>query len=111
MIRLAAFALTIGAMLWARALGSTTPSGSAGTALAIGFTLGGAWIVGDVLRRFHLPRLTGYLLFGILVGPYLGNVISESMAAQLQVITGIATTLIDLIYPLLDPRIKTGAKE
>jgi trehalose-6-phosphate synthase/Kef-type K+ transport system membrane component KefB len=98
--RVAALALTIAAVLWARALGSTTPTGSAGTALAIGFTLLGAWIIGDVLRRFHLPRLTGYLLFGILVGPYLGNVITESMAGQLQVITGIATTLIALIAGL-----------
>jgi hypothetical protein len=27
-----------------------------------------------------MPRLTGYLLFGLLVGPYLGNVITEVMA-------------------------------
>ncbi len=60
----------------------------------------GAWVTGDLLRRFHLPRLTGYLLFGIVVGPQLGNVITESMARQLQVITGIATTLIALIAGL-----------
>ena len=40
-----------------------------GTALALGFTLVGAWIAGDALRRFQLPRLTGYLLFGVLAGP------------------------------------------
>jgi trehalose-6-phosphate synthase/NhaP-type Na+/H+ or K+/H+ antiporter len=98
--RIAALILAIGAVIWARTLGSTTPAGSAGTALAIGFTLLGAWAAGDVLRRLYLPRLTGYLLFGVLVGPYLGNVITESMADQLQVITGIATTLIALIAGL-----------
>ena len=61
-----------------------------GVALAIGFTLLGAWVAGDGLRRLQLPRLTGYLLFGVLVGPYLGNVINQSMAAQMQVITGVA---------------------
>ena len=60
----------------------------------------GAWIAGDALRRFQLPRLTGYLLFGVLAGPYLGNLINELMASQLQVITGIATTLIALIAGL-----------
>ena len=100
MKRLLALALVIGAVVWARALGQATPSGSAGTALALGFTLLGAWIAGDLLRRLHLPRLTGYLLFGVLVGPYLGNLITAAMAGQLQVITGIATSLIALIAGL-----------
>ena len=60
----------------------------------------GALVTGDALRRFNLPRLTGYLLFGVIVGPSLGNLITESMAAQLQVVTGIATTLIALIAGL-----------
>jgi trehalose-6-phosphate synthase/NhaP-type Na+/H+ or K+/H+ antiporter len=100
MKRIAALALTIGAVIWVRTLGASTAAGSAGTALALGFALVGAWLTGDVLRRFNLPRLTGYLVFGILVGPYMGNVITESMAGQLQVISGIATTLIALIAGL-----------
>ena len=55
---------------------------------------------GRVLRRFRLPRLTGYLLFGVIVGPYLGNLITEPMAVQLQVVTGLATTLIAFIAGL-----------
>ena len=98
--RLAALLLAVIAVLWARGLGSTTSAGLAGTALALGFTLLGALVAGDVLRRLQLPRLTGYLLFGVLVGPYLGNVITEPMAAQLQVVNGIATTLIALIAGL-----------
>ena len=57
-------------------------------------------VTGDLLRRFHLPRLTGYLLFGLLFGPYLGNVISEPMARQLQIVNGLATTLIAFIAGL-----------
>ena len=70
MRRLAALALIMGAVAWARTLGSVSGSPSAGTALAVGFTLLGAWIAGDLLRRLRLPRLTGYLLFGVLAGPY-----------------------------------------
>ena len=100
MRRVAALALAVLAVIWVRALTPTVDSGSAGTALALGFTLLGAWLTGDLLRRFNLPRLSGYLLFGVLTGPYLGNVISASMAGQLQVITGIATTVIALIAGL-----------
>jgi trehalose 6-phosphate synthase len=98
--RALALLLTIGAVLWVQHVATVGDRGSAGTALALGFALLGAGIVGDVLGRFHLPRLTGYLLFGALVGPYLGNVITESMAGQLQIVTGTATTLIALIAGL-----------
>jgi len=40
------------------------------------------------------------LLFGVLIGPYLGNVITEPMARQLQTVNGIATTLIAFIAGL-----------
>ena len=100
MRRLAALALAGAAVLWVRHAGPGDPIGSAGTALALGFTLLGAWVTGDTARRLRLPRLTGYLLFGVLVGPYLANVITQAMAAQLQVVTGIATTLIALIAGL-----------
>jgi trehalose 6-phosphate synthase len=98
--RVAAVALAAAAVLWARRAGTSDPVGSAGTALALGFTLLGAWITGDAVRRIRLPRLTGFLLFGVVIGPYLGNVITQAMAIQLQVIAGIATTLIALIAGL-----------
>ena len=59
MKRLAALLLAIAAVVWVRRIGGTASLGSAGTALALGFTLVGAWIAGDALRRFQLPRLTG----------------------------------------------------
>jgi trehalose 6-phosphate synthase len=100
MRRVAALTLAVAGMLWVRQLGAATAVGSGATALALGFTLLGAWVTGDVLRRLHVPRITGYLLFGIIVGPYLGNVITEPMAQQLQAITRVATTLIALIAGL-----------
>ncbi|HXD21018.1 MAG TPA: trehalose-6-phosphate synthase [Vicinamibacterales bacterium] len=100
MTRAGALLLAVAAVAWARHLGQAGAAASVGTALAVGFTLLGAWVAGDLLRRLHLPRLTGYLLFGVLVGPYLANVITASMASQLQAITGLATTLIALIAGL-----------
>ena len=98
--RLAAVALVVSAVIWTRLLAPGGATEPAGTALALGFTLIAAMVTGDLLRRFHLPRLTGYLLFGLVFGPYLGNVISEPMARQLQMVNGLATTLIAFIAGL-----------
>lgn len=95
-----ALALATAVVIGVRRVAPASAPESAGTLLAVGFALLAAWTAGEVLRRFHLPRLTGYLLFGVLIGPYLGNVISQPMAAQLQIITGLATTVIALIAGL-----------
>ena len=100
MKRVLAVVLVTAAVLWARRLGGTggeVPS----TALALGFALVVAMVSGDLLRRFRLPRLTGYLLFGVLVGPYLGNVITAPMARELQTVNGIATVMIAFIAGLM----------
>jgi trehalose 6-phosphate synthase len=99
MKQLLAVSIVIAIVLWVRRLGgggAELPT----TALALGFTLVVALVAGEVLRRFRLPRLTGYLLFGILVGPYLGNVITEPMARQLQTVNGIAMAVIAFIAGL-----------
>ena len=74
MIRLAPIALVVAAMLLVRQIGpaaggvdGTGVSGDPrGAALALGFTLLAALVAGEFLRRIRMPRLTGYLLFGLL---------------------------------------------
>jgi trehalose-6-phosphate synthase/Kef-type K+ transport system membrane component KefB len=100
MTRLTAVALVVAAMIIVRQVGPAATGDAPGAALALGFTLIAALVTGEFLRRFRLPRLTGYLLFGLLVGPYLGNVITEAMARQLVTVTAIATTLIAFIAGL-----------
>jgi trehalose-6-phosphate synthase/Kef-type K+ transport system membrane component KefB len=100
MRRLIAIVLVLAAMLLIQQLGPDTPLEERSTALALGFTLVAALVTGEFLRRFRLPRLTGYLLFGLLIGPYLGNVITEPMARQLLAVNGVATTLIAFIAGL-----------
>lgn len=100
MRRLFGVAVVIAAMMTLRRLAGAAPREAPGAALALGFALVVALVFGDLLRRFRLPRLSGYLLFGVLIGPYLGNFITEQMAAQLQATTGVATTLIAFIAGL-----------
>ncbi len=101
MSRLIGVALVIVAVIWTREMGLALASGGRTTTLALGFTLIVALVTGDLIRRLHLPRLSGYLIFGVLVGPYLANVITEPVARQLQAVTGLATTLIALIAGLM----------
>jgi Kef-type K+ transport system membrane component KefB len=81
-------------------------------ALAIGFALIAASLLGGLAENLRLPRLSGYLLFGLLCGPYMLNLITASMARQLQIINGLAITLIALVAGLelniahLRPRLK-----
>ena len=100
MRRLLALALVVAVILCARLVAAAGPPGRPSAALALGFTVIAAMLTGELLRRFRLPRITGYLLFGVLVGPYAGNLITEAMAQQLRPINGIATTLIAFIAGL-----------
>ncbi len=100
MNRAAALALTVAGVIWARQIAGEVSEPSAGTALVLGFTLIGAWLTGSLLKRLRVPQLTGYLVFGVLVGPSLGNVLTTAMAGQLAIVNGIATTLIALIAGL-----------
>lgn len=81
------------------------------TALAVGFALIAATLTGSLFERLKLPRITGYLVFGMICGPYLGSIITRPMARELQVINGLAIALIafvaglELNYQRLKPRI------
>jgi len=70
------------------------------TALAIGFALIAAALAGSLVRRLGLPRVTGYLLFGVICGPYVANIITSPMARELQLINGMAVVLIAFIAGL-----------
>lgn len=70
------------------------------TALALGFALIAAALAGGLLERIGLPRVTGYLLFGMACGPYVLNIITRPMARELQIINGLAVVLIAFIAGL-----------
>ena len=86
------------------------------TGLALGVALIAAYLAGVLLERLKLPKVTGYLLFGLVCGPYLLNIINRPMARELQVFNGLAVALIAFIAGLeinvahLRPRLASIAK-
>jgi Kef-type K+ transport system membrane component KefB len=61
---------------------------------AVGFALIAAALTGDLFERIRLPRITGYLLFGMICGPFAANIISRTMARELNLVNGLAIALI-----------------
>jgi Kef-type K+ transport system membrane component KefB len=82
------------------------------TALAVGFALLAAPVTGALFEKLRLPRVSGYLVFGLLCGPYILDIITRPMARELRVVNGIAVALIafvaglELNYARLRPRLR-----
>lgn len=71
-----------------------------GAALAFGFALIAAALVGMLFERIRLPRISGYLFFGLACGPYVADLISRSMAEDLRLVNGLALALIAFVAGL-----------
>jgi Kef-type K+ transport system membrane component KefB len=94
-------------------LPAAAPGTTTGTTVAFGFLMLEAFLVGQVFARLRLPRLTGYLVCGILVGPSALGLVSGAMVDALSPIKGVAVCLIALtaggelnlrrLRPLLGP--------
>jgi Kef-type K+ transport system membrane component KefB len=110
MRRLAALVLTI-VTVWFVVTFPNPASPQPSTALALGFALIAAALTGELFERIHLPRVSGYLVFGMVSGPYLANIITRPMARDLQLANGLAIALIAMIaglelnYTRLKPRL------
>jgi Kef-type K+ transport system membrane component KefB len=87
-------------LAWLIGDGRIGATGLRSTAFALGMTLVAAALAGEALEWVRLPRITGYLLFGILCGPYLGNIITRPMAREIQVVNTLAIALIAFIAGL-----------
>lgn len=76
----------------------TLMRGSAGTSVtfAAGALMLCGIFAGKVAKSFKLPRLTGYLLVGILVGPYALSFIPSAGVRGLELVKGLAVSLIAL---------------
>lgn len=66
------------------------------TSLALGFILVFAYLVGRNLKRLSLPQITGFIIAGIFCGPYVFNFVSQSDVKDLQLMDGLALSLIAL---------------
>lgn len=71
-------------------------AGPAGITLAAGFLLLSALFAGNLFKACRLPRLTGYLAIGIIVGPQILGLVTERMLGELRIFNGVAIALIAL---------------
>jgi Kef-type K+ transport system membrane component KefB len=66
------------------------------TSIALGFILVFAYLFGSHLKRLSLPLITGFILAGILCGPYVLKFITPSDVQDLDLLDGLALSLIAL---------------
>jgi Kef-type K+ transport system membrane component KefB len=95
-------ALTVTIALVWFIVGSTPDTGGSlrAAGLALGFALIAAALAGSLIERIGLPRVTGYLIFGMICGPYIANIITRPMARELQLVNGLAVVLIAFVAGL-----------
>jgi Kef-type K+ transport system membrane component KefB len=64
--------------------------------VSLGFILIFAFLVGKTVNRFKLPQITGFILAGIFCGPYILKLLSTGDVENLQLLDGLALSLIAL---------------
>ncbi|MFO0647920.1 MAG: cation:proton antiporter [Polyangiales bacterium] len=85
-----------GLMHAARSFLLGTAASSAGVALSFGYLLLTAFFTGELFKRVGLPKLSGYLATGIVVGPEVLGLVSSWAVSNLGIVTGAAIALIAL---------------
>jgi len=89
--------LIFGVMLILKSPGLSSLSNPAqSTSIALGFILIFAFLFGKQINRLRLPQITGFILAGILCGPYLLKFLNVSEVKDLQLLDGLALSLIAL---------------
>ena len=66
------------------------------TSIALGFILIFAFLFGKQISRLKLPQITGFILAGIVSGPYVLKFLSATDVRGLQLLDGLALSLIAL---------------
>lgn len=90
-------AICLGLLIFLRWSGlGTAGTGPHSTTIAIGFLLIAAFLGGIGAARVGLPRITGYLLVGVVVGPHLSGLMTYDMLAASRAVEGVAVALIAL---------------
>ncbi len=88
--------ILFGLMRALRSFDSDAPSSSIGTSVALGYLLLTGYFVGRVFAGIRLPKLTGYIVSGLVVGPAALGLVNEQMVDSLKIVNGMAVALIAL---------------
>jgi Kef-type K+ transport system membrane component KefB len=84
-------------MLGLRALGTADESGGGALTLAaIGFVILAAFAIAELLARAGLPKVTGYILSGVVLGPHIADVLSLDVVTEMRMFNTLAVGLIAL---------------
>jgi Kef-type K+ transport system membrane component KefB len=95
MARIAALGIIVALMGVALfAFGDAVVFADARSTMTFGFLLLTAYLIGDVLSRFKLPKITGYILAGVLFGPHLLELVDAGTVQELKLIDDLALTFI-----------------
>lgn len=95
-MRFAALVMLFALMFTARLLklGGTFDNPFATTMIGFGFLILAGMVAGEFAQRIMLPRITGYLLAGILCGPHVLQLVDRDVVANLKTIDDLALALI-----------------
>ncbi len=66
------------------------------TAVILGFILLSSFITGQLAEEVKLPKITGYIIAGIIFGPHVFEIMSKENVSQLQLLDNLALGLIAL---------------
>ena len=104
--------LALGGLMQA-ARSFTSDTSIAGTELAFGFMLLAAYFTAKIVNRFGLPKLSGYLISGVIAGEFVFGFVSHDMTETLKVVSDTATAIIaleagsELQLKVIKPLLKT----
>ncbi len=72
------------------------PSGLIETGTSLGVLLLAAWLAGRIFAAIGLPRITGYIALGVIVGPDILGIVTEEQAPYLRLVNDLAIVVIAL---------------
>jgi Kef-type K+ transport system membrane component KefB len=88
--------LALTGLMHALATFATDEQTSAGISLTLGYLLLSAHFIGGLFKRVGLPKLTGYIATGVLVGPGVLGLVGGQMLESTRLVNGVAVALIAL---------------
>src|SRR5690606_39118019 len=87
--------LAVGGLMEAARNFITVPT-SATVQLAFGYLLLTAFFMARLVNQLSLPKLTGYLVAGVVSGPFVLDLVTADMTSSLAIVNGTATAIIAL---------------
>lgn len=70
--------------------------GFGGIELGFGYLLLAAYFTGKIFNRFGMPKLTGYIVAGVVSGPFVLGLVTGEMGKSLKIVSDVATCIIAL---------------